>query len=296
MDNAVNADMSEFWNGEGGQKWLHFQDRLKVNLMPFGNMAMDAASFSAGDRVLDVGCGCGDTTIEIARLVGPAGNAHGIDISTPILSQATQGIPAAAKLNVTFERADAQVHQFEAGTFDVVFSRFGVMFFDDPVVAFANLRSALKPGGRVAFTAWQSAKNNEWVSLPLGVVAKHMPLPEPLGPEEPGPFSFGDQERVERILTQAGFSDIQMEGVNCPFVVGDNLDFATGFLMQMGPASSAIAKSDADEETKERISGDMRDALKALESDRGVVMSSATWVVTAQNPPAAGRTESIPAL
>jgi len=284
VDNTVNADMSEFWNGDGGQKWLRFQDRMKVNLMPFGHMAMTAASLSTGERVIDVGCGCGDTTFEIARLVGPSGYAHGIDISTPILAQANERAVSASEKNVTFERADAQIHRFDPAAFNVIFSRFGIMFFDDPVVAFKNLRSALKSGGRIAFVAWQSAKNNEWISLSLDVVAKHIPLSAPPGPEEPGPLSFGDTERLKQILVQAGFSDIGIEGVSIPFIVGDNLDYAAKFLTQMGPASGAIANSDANEETKFRIVSDMRDALGAFETDQGIAMSSATWVVTAQNP------------
>ena len=237
MNNTVNADMNEYWNGDGGHKLLRFQDNMNESLKPFGHAAMASASFSTGEKVIDIGCGCGDTTFEIARTVGAAGLARGIDISTPILAQARERASQTAKTNVDFECADAQIHHFEPSAFDVVFSRFGVMFFDDPVVAFKNLRSALKPGGRVAFISWQTAKNNEWISLSLDVVAKHVPLPAPPDPEEPGPLSFGDPERVKRILVGAGFSGIKIEAVSTPLIVGENLDYAARFLTQMGPAS-----------------------------------------------------------
>ncbi|NQU61268.1 MAG: class I SAM-dependent methyltransferase [Rhodospirillales bacterium] len=283
MDNTVNADMVEFWNGVGGQKWLRFQDNMKESLKPFGHMAMDAASISTGEQVIDVGCGCGDTTFEIARRVGPGGQVLGVDISKSLLAEATGRATSAGQETVTFENADAQTHPFSPNAFDVVFSQFGVMFFGHPAGAFKNLRSALKSGGRVAFATWQPAKNNEWITLSLDVVAKHLPLPAPSGPEEPGPLSFGDTERVKKILTKAGFSDIGMEGVSTSFIAGPNLDYAVEFLTQLGPAGRAITNSEANEETKSRIAGDMRDALGAYETDRGVEIGSAIWVVTARN-------------
>jgi len=284
VDNTVNADMIEFWNGDGGQKWLRFQDNMRESLAPFGHLAMDAAKISAGEQVLDVGCGCGDTTTEIARRIGSGGHVRGVDISKPILAEAKWRAASASLENVTFERADAQTHDFPPSAFDVVFSQFGVMFFAHPVIAFKNIRSAMKPGGRLAFVVWQSVKNNDWVSLSLDVVGNHVPLAAPLDPEEPGAFSFGDMERVKRILLQAGFYDIGVEGVSVPFVVGENLDYAATFLTQMGPAGGAIKNADASEETKLRIAGDMRDALGVYKTDRGIIISSAIWLVTAKNP------------
>ena len=281
--NTVNADMSEFWNGEGARKWLRFQDRMDVILLPFGHEAMVASEISTNNFVLDIGCGCGDTSLEIGRRVGKHGRVHGLDISGPMIKEARSRESLAGQKNVTFDCSDAQTHQFHP-VYDVVFSRFGVMFFEDPMAAFSNIRCAIKPGGRLVFICWQPAKDNEWVSRSLDIVANHIMLPEPPGPEDPGPMSFGDANRINRILTNTGFSDIRIEGRNTPFTVGVNTEEAVEFLTQLGPAGGAIANSDANEETKFRIVSDMRVALESYETDQGITLGSATWVVTAQNP------------
>ncbi len=284
MNNSANADMREFWNGDGGQKWVRFQRRMDAGLIPFGQLAMAAAGVSSGEVVIDVGCGCGDTTLELARQAGPQGQVLGIDISKPILARARTQADTATAQNVTFAQGDAQTHQFAPATADVVFSRFGIMFFDDPAAAFANLRRGMTPGGRVAFICWRPAQDNEWIGLSLGVVAKHVPLPPPLGPEDPGPMSFGDPDRVRRVLTSAGLTDIAIERSNTPFRIGGNRTEAVEFLTQLGPAGGAIAQADTDDETKARIAADMHDALAPYDTGQGVVIGAATWIVTARNP------------
>jgi len=284
MGGIVNSDMSEFWNGEGGKKWLRFQETMDVNLLPFGQKAMAAANILSGESVLDIGCGCGDTSIEIAGIVGADGRVLGVDISEPILARARAQAMISVKKNVEFECGDAQTVSFEAAAFDLMFSRFGVMFFDDPVAAFKNLYAALKPGGRVAFICWQPAKDNEWIKTSLETVARHVSLPEPAGPEDAGPMSFGDPKRVKRILTASGFADIQIKDCDTPFTVGNTLDEAVAFLMQMGPASGAIAQSDANEATKSKIARNLHDTLTAYDTGIGVTMSAATLVVTAHKP------------
>ena len=183
--------------------------------------------------------------------------------------------------NADFECGDAQIVSFETSAFDLIFSRFGVMFFDDPVAAFKNLQGALKPGGRVAFICWQPVKDNEWVRTSLETVARHVSLPDPSGPEDPGPMSFGDPERVRRILTASGFSNIEIANCDTSLTVGSNLDEAVSFLTQMGPAAGAIAQSDADEALKSKIAADLRDVLVPYDTGVGVTMGAATWVVTA---------------
>jgi len=284
MNDMTNADMNEYWNGDGGRKWVRFQDRMDASLIPFGLKAMAAVGVSAGEFVIDVGCGCGDSTLELARRAGPGGHVLGIDISEPIIARARTRAASTGARNVSFQRGDAQVHKFAPCAADVVFSRFGIMFFDDPAAAFGNIRRGLKPGGRVAFICWRPIQDNEWISLSLDVVARHVPLPPPSGPETPGPLSFGDPDRVRRILTSAGLSDVAIEGAHTPFKVGGNLDEAVEFLTQMGPASGAIAQSDADEATKSRIAADMREALTPYDTGQGAVIGAATWVVTARNP------------
>jgi len=284
MSDAVNSDMSEFWNGEGGKKWLRFRETMDVNLLPFGQKAMAAANIRPGETVLDIGCGCGDTSIEMAGLVGVDGRVLGVDISEPILARARAQAMVSVKKNVAFECGDAQVLRVEKAAFDLIFSRFGVMFFDDPVAAFKNLHGALKPGGRVAFICWQPAKDNEWIKTSFEAVARHVPLPEPAGPEDPGAMSFGNTERVKRILTASGFADIQIKRCGTPFTVGNTLDEAVSFLMQMGPASGAVTQSDANEATKSKIATDLRETLIAYDTGVGVTMGAATLIVTALKP------------
>jgi SAM-dependent methyltransferase len=284
MSETVNSDMSEYWNGEGGKKWLRFQETMDVNLLPFGQKTMAAANILSGESVLDIGCGCGNSSIEMAGLVGAGGRVLGVDISEPILARARAQAMISANRDVEFECGDAQTVSFEAAAFDLIFSRFGVMFFDDPVAAFRNLHGALKPGGRVAFICWQPAKDNEWIKTSLETVARHVSLPKPADPEDAGPMSFGDPERVKRILTASDFSDIQIKKCDIPFTVGNTLDEAVSFLMQMGPASGAIAQSDADELTKSKFATDLRETLIAHDTGIGVTLGAATLVVTALKP------------
>lgn len=283
VNDMINADMREFWNGEGGEKWLRFQETMDAQLRPFSHQVMAEAAISSGELVLDVGCGCGDTSLEMVRRVGPDGRVRGIDISAPILARVKARAMSVPEKNVAFDCGDAQVLRFEAAAFDLVFSRFGVMFFDDPVAAFRNLRRALKSGGRLAFICWQPAEANEWIKTSLEVVSRHVPLPAPPDPEEPGPLSFGDPQRVNRILTSSGFSDVAVNSLEMPFTVGANLDQAVAFLTQMGPAGGAIARSGADDTIKSRIAADLRDVIAPNDTELGVAVGAATWIVTARN-------------
>lgn len=284
MAGATNADMVEFWNGDTGQKWVRFQDMMDASLLPLGHRAMAAAAVRAGERVIDVGCGCGDTTLDLARRVGSDGAVLGVDISAPMLARAKAR--ATAESNVTFAAGDAQVHAFGPATYDLVYSRFGVMFFDDPVAAFRNLRSALKPRGRVAFASWRPAKENEWVKIPTGIVGAHVPLPPPSGPEEPGEFGFADAERMRRILTGASYTGVTIEKFDTPITIagGAGVEAAADFLLEMGPTGRAIASAGADHSVKARIGAALRDGLRPYETKAGVVMGAATWIVTAQAP------------
>lgn len=185
--------------------------------------------------------------------------------------------------NVTFLCADAQLHQFESMALDAAFSRFGVMFFDDPVAALNNIRQALRPGGRITFICWQPVKANQWVNLPLKVVADHVVLPAPADPEAPGPFSFGDANRIIRILTGAGFSDTSIKQFDTTFNVGENLDEAVAFLTNIRPASVLINELDVNDPVRSRINTDLHGTLTSFKTTHGVVLKAATWIVTAYN-------------
>ncbi len=283
MDKIANSDMDAFWNGEGAEKWLRLMGRMDKNLLHFGHEAMDAGAVSIDDLVLDIGCGCGDTSFDMGRRVDTGGHVHGIDISDPFIAEARKRKKSIGVTNVTFGSGDAQVFTFEEDIFDVVYSRFGVMFFDDPVKAFKNIRLAMKPGGRLAFICWQPAQDNEWVARSLEVVANHVPLPEPPGPEDPGPMSFGDVNRIRRILTEAGFLDIRITGSDTPFTIGETLDEAVDFLTQLGPAGGAIFQSGADDLSKSRIVSDLHHTLSGFQTNDGIVLGAATWIVTARS-------------
>jgi SAM-dependent methyltransferase len=193
-DRDQNADQIAFWNGPAGQRWTDRQQAQDIMLAPVADILIDRAKAGVGERIVDVGCGCGATTIALAQKVGPAGHVFGIDVSAPMLGRARQLAPKG--LPVDFELADATVYPFEPASADLLVSRFGVMFFAVPVLSFANMRRALRPSGRMAFACWREPRDNPWLMAPLQAAYKHAPrLPQP-GPDDPGrevlsPFASG---------------------------------------------------------------------------------------------------------
>jgi len=283
VTDTVNTDMNDYWNGVGGQRWLRFQEQQDVNLLPFSAQAIEKAAVRSGEAVLDIGCGCGEPAIALARAVGPGGRVQAVDISEPILARAKAQAAAASQTNMTFKKADAQTYAFEEGAFDLVFSRFGVMFFDDPSAAFGNIRRALKAGGRMSFICWRAAKDNEWMRLPMEIAGRHIALPEPVPPGAPGPNAFADGARLQRILSDAGFAGVAVEACDTPFTFSGNLESAVQYVMEMGPAGRAILQAEADDAAKARIAADLREAFMPRETRRGVTLGASTWVVSARN-------------
>ncbi len=281
-----NADQIEFWNGPAGEKWVVFQDRLDATLRPLGLAAMERLAPAPGERVLDVGCGCGDTSFELARHVGPEGQVAGIDISATMLGHARSRAGALADLSVSFDNADAESHVFEAGSRDAMFSRFGVMFFRNPAKAFANIRSALAPGGRVVFVCWRALKENQWFSIPLAAAAKHVELPAPTPPGEPGPFAFRDDGFVREILSEAGLTDIAIEPLDETLVVGGaaSIEDTTSFIMLQGPMARALNTVEADEATRAQVAESVREAITPHHDGEALRLGSATWIVSARAP------------
>jgi SAM-dependent methyltransferase len=277
-----NAEQIEFWNGEGGEKFVRYQNALDAMLEPFGTEAIRQAAVRAGEAVLDIGCGCGETTIDLSRIVGVTGEVVGVDISEPMLARAEYLAAQTEMTNVFFELVDVETGKLHEESFDLAFSRFGVMFFRNPATAFGNVRGALRPGGRIAFACWQPLDRNQWVSLQLKAVLPLVPPPERPGPEDPGPFSFGDPERIRRILTEAGFTDIAIEPFAPKVVLGGMLvlDDAVDFSMEIGPVSALL--KDADEATRAKARDAVRAALEAYRTDRGVMLAAGAWIVTAR--------------
>ena len=276
-----NNDMREFWNGIGGHKWINYQKILNSSLETFGREAMIVAKATSCDHVLDIGCGCGDTSIEIARKVGPKGKVTGIDVSEVILNQAQEH--ALTMTNLNFECVDAQYYDFDPQVCDLAYSRFGVMFFDDPGAALGNIRKALKPGGRMVFVCWQPVKNNQWINLPLDIAAKFLAPPPPSGPEVPGPFSFGETKRITEILEIAGFNSISISPYNAKFNLGKNSIEAADFISSIGPSSYLMDNPDTDEITKTNFINDLRQTLALHETRNGIDLNAATWIVSAFN-------------
>jgi SAM-dependent methyltransferase len=278
---ASNEEQRHHWNEVAGPVWVERQDALDRMIGAFGEQAMDRAKFVAGESVLDVGCGTGQTTVEIARRVAPSGRVVGVDISKPMLASARQRPTAAGAVAIDFREADAQVAPIESAAFDVVFSRFGVMFFADPVAAFMNLRGSLRPTGRLAFLCWQPLPRNGWVAGPMQALAAVLPLPAPPPPGAPGPFSMGDPERVKQILGGAGFRDVALESIEGDLNVGDSrVEPTVEFLMKIGPCAALL--KGAPPETTETVRSTLRKYFEGIAVDGKVRQRGATWFVTAK--------------
>lgn len=278
--NPVNASQAEAWDGDEGAHWVLHQEWYESLVSGFTPRLLDAARIGRGDRVLDLGCGCGQTTRLAARRA-PDGFAVGIDLSRVMLERAREDAWDESLPNVSFGHGDAQVHPFSAASFDVALSRFGVMFFDDPRAAFTNIGRALVPGGRLAFLCWQDLLVNEWLAVPAGAALAHVPVPELGGEGEPGPFSLSDPDRVTAVLTAAGFQDISIEAVDAAMRLGDDADDAVGFLRGTGLARTLLDQVDT--ATADAALGAVADALRAHESDDGVNLHGAAWLVVARS-------------
>lgn len=278
-----NAEQIRYWNEQAGPKWVAMQEQLDLQLAPLGLRGIERAAIVHGEAALDLGCGCGTTSLELARRTGETGNVLGVDVSAPMLDVARRRARDAGLRNVRFELADAQTHQFSCASRDVAFSRFGVMFFADPVAAFANVRRALKPGGRLAFVCWQSLGLNPWMALPLAAVAQHVSLPPPASPDAPGAFAFADRDRVAGILKNAGFADAAFEAVEEPLTIGGtpDLDAAVDFLLTVGPTQALLGQ--ASEELRAQVVKSVRAAIAPHHTADGVRLPAAAWVVRARS-------------
>jgi SAM-dependent methyltransferase len=279
-----NAQQIEYWNEMSGARWVAMNDVIDAQISPLGEVAMLRAAVAPGERVLDIGCGCGQTSLQLAERVGQDGRVLGLDISAVMLERARERAEQAGLANLEFRNADAQTEPF-AGGFDLLFSRFGVMFFASPEAAFSNLRSALRPGGRLTCLTWQGLGANPWMQVPMAAAGKHLPpAGPPPDPTAPGPFAFADATRVEGILTAAGFEEVAHESLERELLVGGgrSLDETVSFVVQLGPAGAALRE--ADDELRARIVSEVRAALEPYHDGSGVRMPAAAWIVSARRP------------
>ena len=275
-----NARQAEDWNDAMGRTWAMLHQRLDRQLAPIGRAAMAKAGFGPGQSVLDVGCGCGETTLEIAAKTAP-GVVLGVDVSAMLLQIAREAAAAAGADHARFIEADAQVEALPHA-FDAIFSRFGVMFFDDPVAAFTNLRTALKPEGKLAFCCWRAPAENLWLSLPMQAVGHILPPLPPADPLAPGPFAFADPARVDAILTAAGFADVVIEPLDLR-TGGDSLEDSVFMALRMGPLGSALRQLGAPDALKAEVEAALTEALTPYVDGGVVKLPAAAWIVSAHH-------------
>ncbi len=280
---TANADQIAEWNGTLGQGWATMQTEIDRIVRPFGDAALKAAAARLGERVVDIGCGCGDTSIELARLVGDRGSVLGVDVSRPMLD--------VARARATQERLDGLLSFVDADAssaalpsdLDLLYSRFGVMFFDQPTQAFTHLRQSLRVGGRCVFVCWRTPSDNPWAMTPLVAARKALSVtPAPTDPTAPGPFAFADDARLRCILADAGFQNIALDRFDTPVVVGPSLRAATEGSLRMGP--TARLAREAGPQHSATILRAVESALAPFaEPDGAVRLTGSTWIVSATN-------------
>ena len=274
---TLNQAQINYWNGAQGERWAKYQAEMDRTLADSAEAAMKLADPQLGERVLDIGCGAGATSLLLAEAIGPGGAVTGVDVSQPMLKLARTR--AHAK-NIQFLEADAAVYPFQR-EFDLIFSRFGVMFFADPVAAFANIHKAAGEDSRLAFICWRAVTENEWASLPYGIAKPFLPEQPVVDPTAPGPFAFADANRLRGILEKAGFSAVRIE----PFQGYMNLGHAPAeaafqSTSLMGPTSRALRN--ADDTIRARVMGAITDAMARIETGGGEIrLGTACWLVSA---------------
>lgn len=279
QNDQIHADQIAYWNGPGGARWVAQQAHTDTMLAPVAAAAIAHAAPRPDQRVLDIGCGCGLTTLTLADMLTGGGHVIGLDVSAPMLEVARRR--TGERVNITWQLADAATHPFPQDSIDLLFSRFGVMFFGDPVAAFANLRRAVRPGGRLVFACWRDFAENPWMMVPFTAVAPHVPDQPPPVPGAPGPFAFADQARVERILTQAGWSAPRFSNLDVMLDIGggQGIDAAVAQTAQVGAAARAL-QGQPDEVVRAAMA-DVRTALLPHTTENGVMLAGAIWLVTA---------------
>lgn len=272
-----NVDQHEAWNTDSGQRWARESDRRDRILAPIAEALHTAAQLKPGEHVLDIGCGCGATTLTAARSVAPGGTATGIDLSTPMLEVARRRRDAGGVTNVRFITGDAQTHTFN-DAYDIAISRFGTMFFADQIAAFANIASGLRPGGRLCLATWQPLTSNEWLTIPSTALLRYGTMP-PIDHDAPGAFAQSEPDAVTRVLTDAGYIGIDLQPVHLVLTVGTNLDDGAEYLagtrmirrvLEALPGHDRPAALEA-----------IRTAIAGHTDDAGVHLGAAIWIITA---------------
>jgi SAM-dependent methyltransferase len=278
-----NDQQIEYWNGEAGQRWVEHDRALETALAPVTTALLAQVPSGVALRGLDIGCGCGNQSLALARHIGPRGQLTGVDISAPMLAVARSraATPEPARAALSFVQADAATHDFAATRFDLMFSRFGVMFFGDPLLAFRNLHRFGAPRARLTFCCWQASALNDWMNLPMQAALRHVPAPPAQDPHAPGPFAFADRERVQTVLEGAGFGEITILPLSMElcFAEADTLSGAVRKLVQIGPVGTLLAAHD--EATRRRAREEICTAVESHYRAGKLLLAGAIWLVTA---------------
>jgi SAM-dependent methyltransferase len=273
-----NDKQIEYWNDIAGPKWVKIADAMDARFAAINHLLLTQAAARHGEAILDIGCGTGTTTLPLAAAVLPGGHATGIDVSAPMLEVARNR--SAAVSNTTYVQADAQIHDFGAQKFDLLVSRFGVMFFTGPAAAFTNLRGALANGGRLCFVCWAPLRDNPHWQIPFDIVAEKLGQPEPRHPRAPGPMAFSDAAYLESILKEAGFSSIRIIPTPLP-IIGETLEEEARIACFLGPAGALLDEKRADADTRNVIREDVAAALKVFSTPAGIKLAATVFLVTA---------------
>jgi SAM-dependent methyltransferase len=282
-----NVEATEAWNGPLFEIWIEYRGLVADGLREHGEAALAASPPREGDRVLDIGCGLGDTTVRLAELVGPGGHAHGVDVAERMIETAIEDTDEEGIGNVTFATSDVEMTKFDQ-TFDYAFSRMGTMFFANPVAALRNVREALAPGGLLNMVVWRRKLDNEFMHRAELVVAEYLDEPEEYDVPRcgPGPFSMANADTVSDVLKHAGYEDIRLARQDLPYKIGNDLEHAVAFNMALGPAAEVLRMwGQRVDDIRPRIAADLRAALADYVVDGGAVVAPAsTWAVTARAP------------
>jgi len=275
MSNEPNQDQIKFWNSDGGAQWVENQEMMDRNLEVFVTSLLERANIEPGMQVLDIGCGCGGSTF---KALEAGASLTGIDISKQMIDRAQERAKQ-VKGKIEFLVADAMTYCWTK-QYDLIISRFGVMFFEDPVAAFSNLLSALRPGGKICFICWQPPKENPWITVPMSAVRPYLPPAEPADPNAPGMFGLANPERVKEILTSAGFEDISCEDVRLENQMADGtVEGTVQFMTEIGPLRRQLGEMSDTE--RESALGAMRQVLSDNLTDGRVKLGAGCWVVSA---------------
>jgi ubiquinone/menaquinone biosynthesis C-methylase UbiE len=281
-----NAEATEAWNGPLFDIWKSFQAVVVSNAKAHGDAALVDHRPERGDRVLDIGCGLGDSTVQLARLAEAQGHAHGVDVAERMVAGAREEAAKARVENVTFEVKDAQAASF-SDTYDYAFGRFGTMFFANPVVALRNVRRALRPGGRLNMVVWRRKLDNEWLHRAETIVEQFLDRPEEYEDPTcgPGPFSMANADTVSDVLKHAGYKDIELKRQDLVIRIGDSLEHAVELVMSLGPAGEVLRLwGDRVDEIRPKVEAALLEGMADMARDDGVYAGSSTWAVRAVAP------------